>query len=512
MSWKYFFISWLIGLGVFTGYSYFQSAPGFMDAEYYYGMGLRVAIEGNLSEPFIWNYLSPVNSIPHPGFTYWMPLPSFIAALGILITGLKSFAGAKMGFTFLAAFIPAITMKIAFDLSGRKDTAILASVMTIFPTFYSVFLGITDSFGLMMVLGGLFFLVSQKMDRFTHYLLLGGIAGLMHLTRTDGLIWLLVGIYLVFLSSNKKCLSVGLTIAGYLVIMGPWFLRNWLVFNSLMPVGTTAMFWLTEYNDLFSLDVSKLSFRSWIGQGFGKIAVQIGNAALANIKTGLFVQGQVMLLPFMVVGIYRNKNQPGVKVSFYALGIFYLIMTVIFPFAGMRGGFLHSGAAFQPLLWALGGCGFQEVISWGEKMRGWQKNKAGFVFGATLVVFMMGITGVVFSGRVIGKDLQRPIWNESYRITKVLALEIDNLGIDKNALILINNPPGYFAAVGKSSIVIPNGNVNVLLAAAKQFDAEAVVLEENHPAGLDELYLNPTAESRLIYLGSKNGTHFFSVP
>ena len=51
-----------------------------MDAEYYYGMGLRIAQQGVLTEPFLWNYLHPVNGLPHPGFTYWMPLPAFLAA------------------------------------------------------------------------------------------------------------------------------------------------------------------------------------------------------------------------------------------------------------------------------------------------------------------------------------------------------------------------------------------------------------------------------------------------
>jgi len=177
----------------------------------------------------------------------------------------------------------------------------------------------------------------------------------------------------------------------------------------------------------------------------------------------------------------------------------------------MRGGFLHSGAAFQPLLWAMGSCGFQEVIVWGEKNRKWQQKKAGNIFGATLVILLMGITGFVFSERVIGKDLRNPTWNESFLTAQQINLEAEELGLANN-LIMINNPPGYYAAVGKSAIVIPNGNVDVLLEAARRFGANAVILEENHPKNLDNLYLAPTSERRLAFLGSKNGIHYFLIP
>ncbi len=98
MNWKGYITAFLAGILVFSLYSFIQSAPGYMDAEYYYSMGLRIAKSKTFTEPFLWNYLHPLREIPHPGFTYWMNLPAFMAAVGgMFLTGLMNFTGAKIG-------------------------------------------------------------------------------------------------------------------------------------------------------------------------------------------------------------------------------------------------------------------------------------------------------------------------------------------------------------------------------------------------------------------------------
>jgi len=166
MNWKNYLGTFVLGISIYTLYTLLQSAPGYMDAEYYYSMGLRIASNSTFSEPFLWNYLHPLRELPHPGFTYWMPLPAFIAAAGMLLTGLMNFTGAKIGSIIIAGFIPVVTMKLAYDLSGNRSTSILSSAFSLVPVFYSQFIGTTDSFGLMMVLGGLFVLAIRNNRRY----------------------------------------------------------------------------------------------------------------------------------------------------------------------------------------------------------------------------------------------------------------------------------------------------------------------------------------------------------
>jgi len=58
-------------------------------------------------------------------------------------------------------------------------------------------------------------------------------------------------------------------------------------------------------------------------------------------------------------------------------------------------------------------------------------------------------------------------------------------------------------------IVIPNGDLDTLLAAAQEYHAKYLILEKNHPQLLDELYTSPRSQGKLRYLQSGDGTHFF---
>jgi len=512
MSWKPYLAVTLLTLLVLVILAGFQASPGYMDAEYYYSMGLRIAKGKGLGEPFVWNYLTPVEAIPHPGFTYWMPVPAFISAVGLWITGWETFLGARWVHVLIAAFIPAIAMRIAWGLTSKNSTAVLAGALAVFPAFYSVFLGTTDSFGIIMLLGGIFFLVCKTDRGREKFIGLGAICGLMHLTRADGLIWLAAAGYGALLSNRKRYLNLLDVVVGYLIIMAPWFARNTVIFGSLMPSGTSRAFWLQEYNDLFTYYPQTLTFENWVSQGWTAIFEKIKTAGLANIKNALLVQGQVILTPFMLIGAWKHRQDRAVQGVFLAwLGVF-LLMSIVFPFAGLRGGFTHSGAAFQPLLWALAGCGFYTIIGWGVKRRNWIQCKAGVIFGSALVMLVAIASIFIYHNRVIGEDFRQPIWENAYQDASGIGVALEELGSSADELIMINNPPGFYAATGRSAIVIPNGGVEDLLAAGSDFGAKILVLERNHPQNLTALYNAPGEEDRLEYLGKWNHVAYFRLP
>ena len=511
MNWKGYLTAFLAGILIFSLYAYIQSAPGYMDAEYYYSMGLRIAEDSTFSEPFLWNYLHPLRAVPHPGFTYWMPLPAIIAAASMLLTGLMNFLGAKIGSIFIAGFIPVITMKLAYDLSGKRLISILSGVFSFVPVFYSPFLGTTDSFGLMMVLGGLFVLTIMRSGKNKYIFLLGLLAGVFHLSRADGLIWLIVAIFFALRNKEYRARRIGLVLTGYIIIMGPWLIRNWITFDALLPAGTAKNFWMTEYNDLFVYKPSQITYENWLRQGWRVILSNSTGALIANLKTLVFVQGQILLAPLIGIGFWIYKKEESVWGTFTAFGLIFIAMTAIFPFAGQRGGFLHSGAALQPLMWVLAAFGFERLIDMGVKNRDWEKEKATLLFGSSLVVVLACATGFVYSERVIGEDFRAPRWNQSYQI----ALDIDNLlgelGAEPDEIVMINNPPGLFAAAGRQSIVIPDGDIRTVLEAAGEFNSNYLILEANHPAGLAEMYKDPVSIGPLEYITSRAGNHYFRI-
>ena len=511
MNWKIYLTAFIIGILMFSVYAFFQSAPGYMDAEYYYSMGLRIADKGTFSEPFLWNYLHPIREVPHPGFTYWMPMPALLAAASMAISGLFNFAGAKISSVFIAGFIPVLAMKIGFDLTNNKRVAYLSGALSLVPVFYSPFLGTTDSIGLMMVLGSLFVINTKNNTNKLNLFFLGLLAGLMHLTRADGLIWLSIAVFIALINAKNRFQGIGLVLVGYLVTMGPWIFRNWTSMGEILPTGTSHVFWMTGYNDLFTLHPDSLNFENWIRQGWLTIGENIAGAFLGNLKTFLFVQGQILLSPFILIGFWIHKKKIEVWSSAAGLGLIFLVMTIVFPFAGQRGGFLHSGAAVQPLLWALAGSGFDKLMDIGVQKRDWGKERATMMFGVSLFTLLACATGYVYANRVIGDDLQNPKWNSSYRTAQEIGFMLDKTGAEQIDLIMINNPPGLYAAVARQAIVIPNGSIEEILEAAHEFDVKYLVVEINHPDGLNEIYREPKTQPGLELIESFNGIHYFKI-
>ena len=163
MKFTNYLLLFFLGLGVTSLVAIFQDSPGYMDADYYYAGGVRLAQGFGFSEPFLWNFLDDPQGLPHPSHTYWMPLPSILVMLGMALSGAENFAGGKLLYLIIAGFIPVITSALAFSLTGKKQHALLAGVLAAIPGFYLSYLGTTDAFGLYMVLGGLFlFLVGHQ--------------------------------------------------------------------------------------------------------------------------------------------------------------------------------------------------------------------------------------------------------------------------------------------------------------------------------------------------------------
>ena len=74
---------------------------------------------------------------------------------------------------------------------------------------------------------------------------------------------------------------------------------------------------------------------------------------------------------------------------------------------------------------------------------------------------------------------------------------------------MINNPVGYYLVSGSPAIVIPYGDVDTAIKAADIYQADFLILDDDHVSGLDQLYDSPTDVSGLDYLGSINTIRYF---
>lgn len=509
-----FIVFFLAGLLVTILAGLPERSPGYMDAEYYYAGGLRIAQGNGLSQSFLWNFLDDPQGLPHPAFSYWMPLTSILAGLGAALGG--DFVTARLPFMLLSALIPVVTVLFGLRLHGDPRKAILGGVFALFPVFYAAYMPTTDSFPVYMLLGsGILWLAVSENRQPSRLVLLGLLAGLMHLTRADGVIWF-AGV-LVWVSWNglvkqklpvwKRFAEIGpallWTLLGYLLAMSGWFVRNLIVWGGIFPPGGSRTLWLTRYEDTFLYPASQLTPARWLESGWQSILSARWTALGDNLQTAVAVQGSIVLFVFILVGLWRLRRLPAVRFGLMMWVITVGLMTVVFPFAGTNGAFFHSGAAFQILFWASAPLGIEAAVNWLSALRHWTKGASvrRYLEGILVAVCVLLTLGIYFQ-RVVGNQPGDLAWNMDMAQVKTIESRLVELGAREDQIIMVNNPPAYDAFAGRKGVVIPFGDKETLKTAARRYQVSFLILDENNSGYLGNLYTQPGDVAGMRYLGS----------
>lgn len=469
-------------------------SPGYMDAEYYFVTGRRISERQGFTEPFLWNYLDDPTGLPHPSHHYWMPLTSILAGSGFLIFG-ESFRASQFAFVILTGLLPWMTAQIAFRLHADVRQSYRSAILAAVPGFFLPYFVTTDTFSPYAVLGGLaLFLVARAKDeqRLIGWSLAGCTIALAHLTRADGLLLFVPALLALWGDRERLLPGLGALIVSYSLVMSPWWARNASVYGSIFPPGSTRALWQTTYDELFTYPAESLTFQSWISAGVGSILFVRLSALWTNIQRLIAENGLIFLGPFMVLGARRLWNKTLIRLCAAYLLALFLVMSLIFPFAGTRGGFFHSSAAVMPVLWALAPVGLWEAVEWGAEKRGWESGSAQRVFGAAALVMALVLTAGLFASKVFVP----PVWGGSLTTYEQVGEQLSSLSEDPG-IVMVNNPPGFYLATGIPAVVVPYGDTHTLDAVARRYGVQWVILDENHPRGLEGLYTDPDSVSWL---------------
>ncbi len=484
-----------LALVLYTAISLAAKEPGYMDACYYFAVAESLAQGKGLVEPFLWNYLDSPNQLPHPAFTYWMPLPSLIAWPFLRLLG-TNYSAARLPFVILASCLPLVSYKAAELLQAKtseRGRAIptLAALLTVFSGFYIVYWPATDGFAPFALAGGLCLLFLGKLlegGSVSLAFLAGATAGLAHLTRADGF---LLTLPLAFLLTHPQKRQFALYfLLAYLLVTGPWIARNVVTFGYLWPTSGAKTIFLTDYDDLFSYG-KELSWRTYLAWGPKAIAMSKLKAAWLNLQTALAVFLMVFLaLPF-ALGFKRLCSLDLLKPFWlYALALF-LTMTLVFSYPGPRGSLFHSGGALLPFTTSVSAIGLKFLSdAWARKRRIdpqalWRLN-----YGAAILLAILVSLFVLY--RALGPGQ----WNyrgNAYKLAEVWLRQ----NASPEAIVMVGDPPCFYYYSHRPSIVIPNGDVNTVLKVAKRYGASFLLLEPDHPRPLDSLYRNPYSSESL---------------
>ena len=511
MNWRHYLFLFLLGLLANGVIASFQDLPGYIDADYYFVGGTRLIKGEGFSDPYIWNYIDNPAGLPHPSFTYWNPLASFVAALGMLLARRTTYTAGRLGFILIAACIPPLTGALAHSMTRNNLLSLVSGLLCVFPFFFAPFLPVPDNYGIFMLLGAMFLLLVFRRERWIRFVL-GLISGLMTLARSDGMLWLgLAGLSLLWNHENdspqalltriKKAVSPGvLLLLGYLLIMAPWYYRNWITFGALMAPGSAGLLWLQDYSDIFAYPFDRNSFSAFVRAGWQAALGDRLGALQLNSLNFIFLQNGLVLFPFIAIGLWQIRHDYRTRLAVMGWLILFFVMTFVYPFAGLRGSFFHASAAFQTLWWVAAPLGV-DALFLGRRERGDFDENYHVIAQGVLVALAVIVTLYLVHDRVIKNGWPR----DDQMYSSVNRILIEN-GINQDDIAIVRNPPGYYLITGRSAIMVPTGDESTLFAVAQRFQASFLVLEETR---LYEKYLhiyqNPDSDPHFIYLGETDG-------
>jgi hypothetical protein len=509
----------LFYFGLMAGFAaaILQPVPGYMDAEYYFSGGQQLYRGLGFQEPFIWNFLADPGGLPVPSHAYWMPLASILTAIGMWASDAGSFWAGKIPFLLIGAFVAPLTAALALRLNPGRRVVWFAGLLAVFPGFYLAYLPTSDTFGIYMLLGGLFLLVSGARPPSSRSFwgkiwpgfqpfLIGSMAAGMHLARADGVLWLFLGLVWALLPRSRQRRRPGArwreaawVLAGYLVWMGPWLARNLIIFDAPLAPGGFHMLWLREYDELYAYPAALLTPTRWWASGLGAILAARWQALLVNFQTAIAVQGSIFLTPFILAGLWRLRSRIEVRLGVGAWALTFAAMTLMFPFAGSRGGFFHSGAAFQPLFWAAIPAGLDVFLEWGERKRGWQPEKARPRFQILFLAVTALLTVWLVASR-LGVAGEAVSWDAGARRYQRVEQALQKAGAQAGELVLVNNPPGYYLAAERPGVVIPFGDTHMVLEVARRYQVRYLLLEIDQIRDAPDLFTHPQDRPGFDYL------------
>ncbi|MBN2085655.1 MAG: hypothetical protein JW748_10580 [Anaerolineales bacterium] len=482
--------------------AYFIPQPGVVDACYYYGGGLNLVRGQGGNEFFLWNYLDESASIPHPANMYWMPLPSLLAAAGMFLAG-EGFRQAQLPLILLATGFPFLVFLAGRRITGSFRTAILAGFLSIASGFYAVFWLNTESFLIFAWVGGLIIFLSPRLAgefQRVNALWIGVLCGLAHLTRADGILFLVLAGFLVVVEKNlnlsgrlQRLLALG---AGYLLASGTWYARNLAVWGSPFPPGAEKAAWLVEYNDLFQFPSSVITVERFFSSGLNGILQARWTALQDNLMTTIFVLGLVFLFPLVGWGIAMLRREPAVQAALLYFSMIFFLMTLIYPFQGSRGGFLHSGAALLGTAAIAASAGLEDLVARLSRWRQWESDSAKTVLGAGFAILAFSASAAIFIHRVVGPDPAAAYWSKLNGEYERGLLRLGT-GLPESTRFMVNNTTCFHIQTGFQTVPIPAGDPAMLLAAADRYDVRYVILDSNIPEGLRSLYTGEATHPRL---------------
>src|SRR6476660_9201338 len=477
--------------------------PAYPDSYYYVDVARSIAAGNGLNVDFIWIFAEVGNKLPSPAVlpipsnAHWLPLASFLQAPFISILGPTAVASAIPG-VLIGSLAAPLTWLIARDAGARPIVGTAAGVLSAVPGAATVFMGQPENFAILHPLVALTLWMTARglKGDGRSFAFAGLLAGLSTLARNDGI--LLAGaIGLVWLADRVRAwrahrgrrawahvddrapISILAGVAAavlFLLVMGPWWARQELVFGSISPTSSSgAALWIrtiSEWNSI-TADPSPAHF---FAQGLGPILASRLQGLVDALGNFAVMIASIVLLPFLVIGAIARRSDRNFQPWFVYTFVAFAGATILYPLHVPGGAFIHTAIGLAPHAAILSMEGVLMFVAWiAGRRRRWEEGAAGsfFVWG---IVALVIATAVVFTPSVYAA------WDASRQPRIALNAELDRLGVLKTDRLLSIDAAGMKYWTGRGGVVTPDDPIDVIESVAKAYQTRWLVLERGDAA------------------------------
>jgi hypothetical protein len=478
--------------------------PAYPDSFYYVNVARTLAAGNGFSIDYVWNFvdvggrLPPSPGLPIPSNAHWMPLAQLVQLPSIALLGPTPVAYG-LPFWLLGAAVAPLTYWIGRDAGLEKWAAFCAGLLVAVPLGATPFLAQPDNFAPFMLLGALALwlcgrALSGRGDARFLYGLGGVVVGLATLSRNDGVL-LGIPFALAFLAEQAAVLRgrrgavrvrdgrqpvaerIGWTaallcLAGFLVVIAPWYARQLAIFGSISPSAANGrILWITDYDQLFSISTES-TLASFLAQGPLQLAASRIQGLLDAVKWFLVAPLLVFLAPFLVAGSWVKRSEPLFRPWFvYAVALF-AFSALLFAVHVDHGTFLHSAVALMPHAYVLSVVGIATAVRWVARRRPhWDPPRATRNFTIlAVVVAVIGAAGATW--RVSGA------WAAERTLRQPLFAALS--ARPPSERVMSPDPGAYRYHAGKAGIVTPNDPLPVVEQALRGYGIRWLVVERDY--------------------------------
>lgn len=384
---------------------------------YYVGVARNLLEGRGLVSDAAWAYPVDLPILPRPAFEQWMPLPTFLAALPMLLLG-HTFPAAQLSSVVVGSLVAPLGWLMARDaarsrgLSPERVATVAAGgglAAAVMPTllvadmapesttaFTSLALiclvlmpaaagsaGVAKA-GAKAGAGGTGAAVPADRRAVAVRLALGICLGLAYLARQEAAYLGLA--YLLLVLSRRAQLSERLTILAPTVLAGaltvlPWLLRNLSVLGQATPT-TLELALLLRNEQLFGW-AHRPSLEAFLAQGpQGVVGFQLAALARNAADVVLFPTAPLGLIGLLALAAVALGRLPGalgampLRLALLIGGATFLVTSLVFPVASAWGTFRHAAGPVAVALGVLAVLGLDAAVAGLARLRRWPRSNA----------------------------------------------------------------------------------------------------------------------------------------